>query len=53
MPKKTKKQIYNFTPEEALKKFSSIQAGLSVDQAKKRFLSLGKIKLLKNKIGNG
>ncbi|MEI7425505.1 MAG: cation-transporting P-type ATPase [Candidatus Moraniibacteriota bacterium] len=47
MPIKTRKQIYNFTPEEVLKKFSSIQAGLSVDQAKKKILEFGENKIAK------
>ena len=44
---KIKKQTYNLTPEEILKKFNSNQDGLSVDEAKKRLLEFGENKLIK------
>ena len=42
-----KKQIYNLTPEEVLKKFGSSQAGLSSDEAKKKLKEFGENEITK------
>jgi magnesium-transporting ATPase (P-type) len=42
-----KKQIYNLTPEEVLKKFNSNQDGLSLDEAKNRLTEFGENKITK------
>ncbi len=53
MPKKHvsasggKKQIYNLSPEEVLKKFSSSQEGLNADDAKKKLSEFGENKIAK------
>jgi len=44
---KNKKQIYNFTSEEVLKKFSSSQDGLSEDEAKIKLKEFGENKIAK------
>ncbi len=44
---KIKKEIYNLTPEEILKKFNSNQGGLSADESKKRLFEFGENKLTK------
>jgi Ca2+-transporting ATPase len=44
---KNKKQIYNLTLEEILKKFNSAQDGLNAIEAKKRLLEFGENKLTK------
>lgn len=47
MPVKNKKQIYNLTPEEVLKKFGSSQDGLSDDEAEKKLQEFGENKIAK------
>jgi magnesium-transporting ATPase (P-type) len=47
MPAKNKKNIYNLTPEEVLKKFNSNQDGLSLDEAKSRLAEFGENKITK------
>ncbi|MFZ2188673.1 MAG: cation-transporting P-type ATPase [Candidatus Moraniibacteriota bacterium] len=42
---KNKKNIYNLTPEEVLKKFGSNQDGLSLDEAKSRLAEFGENKI--------
>ncbi|MFA5962159.1 MAG: cation-transporting P-type ATPase [Parcubacteria group bacterium] len=44
---KNKKQIYNLSPEEILKKFGSSLEGLSVDEAKQKLQEFGENKLIK------
>ncbi|MCX6761343.1 MAG: cation-transporting P-type ATPase [Candidatus Moranbacteria bacterium] len=44
---KNKKQIYNLSPEEVLKKFGSNQDGLNEDEAKKKLQEFGENKIAK------
>ena len=42
-----KKQIYNLTPEEVLRKFNSNQDGLSLDESRNRLIEFGENKITK------